>query len=92
MVDYAHSNYQVQSPMPVHPETYDREDVAIFAKGPMAHLLHGIQSRTTFPHVMAYMAYISANHDHCALASLAGGASPGPLLVQLALLPLGILF
>ena len=92
MVDYAHSNYQVQSPVPLSHETYDRKDVVTFTKGPMAYLLHGIQSRTTFLHVIAHVACISANYDHCALASLAGSPSPGPLFLQLALLPLGMLF
>lgn len=64
----------MQSPVPLYHETSDRADVAVFAKGPMAYLLHGIQSRTTFPHAMAYVAYSSANHDHCGLASSAAFA------------------
>ena len=88
----AHNNYQAQSAVPLRHETHGGEDVAVFAKGPMAHLLHGVHEQNYIPHVMAYAACIGANHDHCASASSSGGPSPGPLLALLALLPLGSLF
>lgn len=78
--------------MPLRHETHGGEDVAIFARGPMAHLLHGVHEQNYIPHVMAYAACIGANRDHCASASSSGSPSPGPLLLLLALLPLGILF
>ncbi|XP_072831280.1 alkaline phosphatase, tissue-nonspecific isozyme isoform X2 [Vicugna pacos] len=92
MVDYAHNNYQAQSAVPLRHETHGGEDVAVFAKGPMAHLLHGVHEQNYIPHVMAYAACIGANRDHCASASSSGSPSPGPLPLLLALLPLGILF
>ena len=88
----AHNNYQVQSAVPLRHETHGGEDVAVFAKGPMAHLLHGVHEQNYIPHVMAYAACIGANRDHCASASSSGSPSPGPLLLLLALLPLGSLF
>ncbi|XP_011356324.1 alkaline phosphatase, tissue-nonspecific isozyme [Pteropus vampyrus] len=92
MVDYAHNNYQAQSAVPLRHETHGGEDVAVFAKGPMAHLLHGVHEQNYIPHVMAYAACIGANRDHCASVSSLGSSSPGSLLLPLALLPLGILF
>lgn len=88
----AHSNYQAQSAVPLRYETHGGEDVAVFAKGPMAHLLHGVHEQNYIAHVMAYAACVGANQDHCASASSAGGPSPGPLLLLLTLLPLGTLF
>lgn len=78
--------------MPLRHETHGGEDVAVFAKGPMAHLLHGVHEQNYIPHVMAYAACIGANRDHCASVSSTGSSSPGSLLLLLALLPLGILF
>ncbi|MBZ3882031.1 Alkaline phosphatase, tissue-nonspecific isozyme [Sciurus carolinensis] len=92
MVDYAHNNYQAQSAVPLRHETHGGEDVAVFAKGPMAHLLHGVHEQNYIPHVMAYAACIGANLDHCAQVSSAGSPPPGPLLLPLVLLPLSILF
>ncbi|XP_072465312.1 alkaline phosphatase, tissue-nonspecific isozyme [Notamacropus eugenii] len=70
-VDYAHDNYQAQSAVPLRHETHGGEDVAVFAKGPMAHLLHGVHEQNYIPHVMAYAACIGANKDHCKLPSSA---------------------
>uniref|UniRef100_G1SLU6 Alkaline phosphatase n=1 Tax=Oryctolagus cuniculus TaxID=9986 RepID=G1SLU6_RABIT len=92
MVDYAHNNYQAQSAVPLRHETHGGEDVAVFAKGPMAHLLHGVHEQNYIPHVMAYAACIGANLDHCAWASSAGSLAPGALLLPLTLLPLSVLF
>ncbi|XP_062049129.1 alkaline phosphatase, tissue-nonspecific isozyme isoform X2 [Lepus europaeus] len=92
MVDYAHNNYQAQSAVPLRHETHGGEDVAVFAKGPMAHLLHGVHEQNYIPHVMAYAACIGANLDHCARASSAGSLAPGALLLLLTLLPLSVLF
>lgn len=88
----AHNNYQAQSAVPLRHETHGGEDVAVFAKGPMAHLLHGVHEQNYIPHVMAYAACIGANRDHCASASSSSSPAPGPLLLLLALLPLGSLF
>uniref|UniRef100_A0A4W3GU41 Alkaline phosphatase n=1 Tax=Callorhinchus milii TaxID=7868 RepID=A0A4W3GU41_CALMI len=59
------SNYLAQSAVPLKQETHGGEDVAIFAKGPMAHLFHGVHEQNYIAHVMAYAACIGQNKEHC---------------------------
>ncbi|XP_036387719.1 alkaline phosphatase, tissue-nonspecific isozyme [Megalops cyprinoides] len=68
-VDYEHNNYQAQSAVPLRMETHGGEDVAVFSRGPMAHLLHGVQEQNYIPHVMAYAACIGQNTHHCQSAN-----------------------
>ncbi|XP_040285948.1 intestinal-type alkaline phosphatase-like [Bufo bufo] len=49
-------NYMQQAAVPLDSETHGGEDVAIFAKGPMAHLFHSVHEETYVAHVMAYAA------------------------------------
>ncbi|XP_049658394.1 intestinal-type alkaline phosphatase-like [Accipiter gentilis] len=49
-------NYLQQAAVPLSSETHGGEDVAILAKGPMAHLFHGVQEQTYVAHAMAYAA------------------------------------
>ena len=48
-------------------ETHGGDDVAIFARGPMAHLFHTTHEQNFIAHVMAYSACIGpyANDDNC---------------------------
>ncbi|KAM4704097.1 alkaline phosphatase-like [Rhinophrynus dorsalis] len=64
-VDTANADYHAQSAVPLAKETHGGEDVAVFAKGPMSHLLHGTQEQSYIPYVMAYAACIGQNQDHC---------------------------
>lgn len=64
-VDYTQSSYQAQSAVPLRQETHGGEDVAVFAKGPMAHLLHGVHEQNYIPHAMAYASCVGQNLDHC---------------------------
>ncbi|KAG7319058.1 hypothetical protein KOW79_017532 [Hemibagrus wyckioides] len=82
-VDYQENNYQAQAAVPLRMETHGGEDVAIFSKGPMAHLLHGVQEQNYIPHVMAYAACIGQNKDHCSSGS---SSAPSATTVPLALL------
>uniref|UniRef100_A0A8C3HST1 Alkaline phosphatase n=1 Tax=Chrysemys picta bellii TaxID=8478 RepID=A0A8C3HST1_CHRPI len=50
------NGYRQQAAVPLSSETHGGEDVAIMAKGPMAHLFHGVQEQTYVAHVMAYAA------------------------------------
>lgn len=48
--------YMQQAAVPLDAETHGGEDVAIYAKGPMAHLIHGVKEQNYVAHVMAYAA------------------------------------
>lgn len=65
-------------------ETHGGEDVAVFAKGPLAHLLHGVHEQNYIPHVMAYAACIGQNREHC--VSRSGAADLRPVLSSIAAL------
>uniref|UniRef100_A0A8C3A659 Alkaline phosphatase n=2 Tax=Cyclopterus lumpus TaxID=8103 RepID=A0A8C3A659_CYCLU len=83
-VDYQDSNYQAQAAVPLSMETHGGEDVAVFAKGPLAHLLHGVHEQNYIPHVMAYAACIGQNREHCFTSS--GSAVLRPVLSSMATL------
>ncbi|XP_008318967.1 alkaline phosphatase, tissue-nonspecific isozyme [Cynoglossus semilaevis] len=83
-VDYMDNNYQAQSAVPLAMETHGGEDVAVFAKGPMAHLLHGVHEQNYIPHVMAYAACIGQNKDHCMLGN--GAENVRPLIASVVVL------
>ncbi|NWS78818.1 PPBT protein, partial [Crotophaga sulcirostris] len=74
-VDFAHANYQAQSAVPLRQETHGGEDVAVFARGPMAHLLHGVHEQNYIPHAMAYAACIGSNRAHCNAAGRPAASS-----------------
>ncbi|KAJ7993451.1 hypothetical protein DPEC_G00272570 [Dallia pectoralis] len=78
--------YMQQSAVPLDSETHGSEDVAIFAKGPMAHLFHGVQEQSYIAHVMAYAGCISPYTD-CEIPEYEGdhAAAVHPSLVVLVL-------
>ncbi|XP_004701896.1 intestinal-type alkaline phosphatase-like [Echinops telfairi] len=71
--------YKQQSAVPLSSETHGGEDVAMFARGPQAHLVRGVQEQTFVAHVMAFAACLEPYTD-CALtppaATATAGASP----------------
>ncbi|NXG26339.1 PPBI phosphatase, partial [Grallaria varia] len=73
--------YLQQAAVPLDSETHGGEDVAILAKGPMAHLFHGVQEQTYVAHVMAYAACLEPYTD-----CLLGDSAPGTYATLLALL------
>lgn len=75
-INYEDRNYQAQAAVPLSSETHGGEDVAVFAKGPLAHLLHGVNEQNYIPHVMAYAACIGQNRDHCRLSGGTAGLQP----------------
>lgn len=82
----AHADYQAQSAVPLRQETHGGEDVAVFARGPMAHLLHGVHEQNYIPHAMAYAACIGSNRAHCNAAARPAATLLLPFLALLLLL------
>ena len=52
-----------QAAVPLDSETHGGEDVAIYARGPMAHLFHGVKEQNYVAHVMAYAACLPPYKD-----------------------------
>uniref|UniRef100_A0A8C0ZUH4 Alkaline phosphatase n=1 Tax=Castor canadensis TaxID=51338 RepID=A0A8C0ZUH4_CASCN len=53
-VDNGSPTYRQQAAVPLAAETHGGEDVAVFARGPQAHLVHGVQEQSYIAHVMAF--------------------------------------
>ena len=49
----------------VEDETHGGEDVAIYARGPMSHLFHGVQEQNYIAHVLGYASCVGPNQGHC---------------------------
>ncbi|XP_042272901.1 intestinal-type alkaline phosphatase-like [Thunnus maccoyii] len=83
----SNKDYHQQAAVPLDSETHGIEDVAIFAKGPMSHLYHGVQEQSYIAHVMAYAACLEP-YENCELppASHAGSIHPSLLLLLMGLL------
>ncbi|XP_052082884.1 alkaline phosphatase, tissue-nonspecific isozyme-like isoform X1 [Mytilus californianus] len=63
--DLHDKDYVRNSGVPLKSETHGGEDVAIYAQGPMAHLIYGVQEQHYVAHVMAYASCVGQNKDHC---------------------------
>ncbi|KAG3275522.1 intestinal-type alkaline phosphatase 1 [Ictidomys tridecemlineatus] len=77
--------YKQQAAVPLSSETHGGEDVAVFARGPQAHLVHGVQEQNYIAHVMAFAACLEP-YEACGLAPPAGQSSavghcPGATIV-----------
>uniref|UniRef100_A0A5F9C658 Alkaline phosphatase n=1 Tax=Oryctolagus cuniculus TaxID=9986 RepID=A0A5F9C658_RABIT len=55
--------YRQQAAVPLSSETHGGEDVAVFARGPQAHLVHGVQEQSYVAHVMAFAACLEPYTD-----------------------------
>ena len=61
------SNYTYPSLVPIARETHGGDDVAVFAKGPWAHLFSGNYEQNFIPHAIAYAACIGPGLTICNL-------------------------
>ncbi|XP_008836346.1 alkaline phosphatase, germ cell type-like [Nannospalax galili] len=66
--------YRQQAAVPLSSETHGGEDVAIFARGPQAHLVHGVQEQNYVAHIMAFAGCLEPYTD-CHLAPPADDSS-----------------
>ncbi|NXL49115.1 PPBI phosphatase, partial [Podilymbus podiceps] len=82
-------DYLQQAAVPLSSETHGGEDVAILAKGPMAHLFHGVQEQTYVAHAMAYAACLEPYTD-CHQKDSAAGTHAAPLALLLPTLLLAL--
>jgi hypothetical protein len=57
--------YRQTGAVPLTYETHGAEDVAVYARGPMAHLFTGVQEQSYIAHAMAYAACVGRNKEHC---------------------------
>ncbi|XP_065528696.1 intestinal-type alkaline phosphatase-like [Lathamus discolor] len=83
-------DYRQQAAVPLEVETHSGEDVVVLAKGPMAHLFHGVQEQHYIAHAMAYAACLEpyTTEPGCSTARRASRGTlcaPQPLLALLAL-------
>uniref|UniRef100_A0A8C5YN72 Alkaline phosphatase n=1 Tax=Marmota marmota marmota TaxID=9994 RepID=A0A8C5YN72_MARMA len=81
--------YKQQAAVPVSSETHGGEDVAVLARGPQAHLVHGVQEQNYIAHVMAFAACVEP-YEACDLASptlqsICGFSAAAPLSLTLLL-------
>ncbi|XP_036393513.1 alkaline phosphatase-like [Megalops cyprinoides] len=60
------TGYRQQAAVPLTFETHTGEDVAVYARGPWAHLLTGTNDNTYIAHVMAHAACIGPHSSRCA--------------------------
>ena len=51
--------------VPRHEVSHGGEDVAIYARGPMSHLFHGVHEQNYIAHVMRYASCVGDNKGHC---------------------------
>lgn len=64
-IDTTDNSYVYQSSAPMDSETHGGEDVGIYAIGPMAHLIQGVQEQHYIAHAAGYAACIGGNMQHC---------------------------
>ncbi|XP_783443.2 alkaline phosphatase [Strongylocentrotus purpuratus] len=65
--------YLPQAVVPTFLETHGGDDVAIFAIGPMSHLVHGVHEQNYVSHVMQRAACIGYYADNCQPVQAAAG-------------------
>ncbi|KAJ3645658.1 hypothetical protein Zmor_023299 [Zophobas morio] len=63
--DMSNEEYRYPGISPLHMETHGGDDVAIFAKGPWAHLFTGVMEENVIPHLMSYASCVGNGETAC---------------------------
>ena len=58
-------DYVQLAAVPMDSASHSGEDVAVLARGPMAHLFSGVQEQNYIAHAMGYAACVGADLRHC---------------------------
>lgn len=66
-VDTTADDYQQTSAIPLKSETHGGEDVAIYARGPWAHLIHGVHEQHYIYHVMSLASCVGTQKNKCSV-------------------------
>lgn len=66
-VDTTADLYQQTSAIPLKSETHAGEDVAIYARGPWAHLIHGVHEQHYIYHVMSLASCVGTQKKKCSV-------------------------
>ena len=69
----AANDYQQISTLPMDSETHSGEDVPIYSRGPMAHLLTGVIEQNVIAYVMAHAACVGDTGVQCKQGRLSTG-------------------
>ncbi|XP_033724682.1 alkaline phosphatase, tissue-nonspecific isozyme-like [Pecten maximus] len=64
-IDTTHKDYLQVAAAPRESETHGGEDVSIYARGPMSHLIHGVHEQHYIAHVITYAACVGENSQRC---------------------------
>ncbi|KAM3616456.1 uncharacterized protein V6R79_018320 [Siganus canaliculatus] len=64
-VDTKSMDYLQLAAVPLDQTSHSGEDVAVLARGPMAHLFQGVQEQNYIAHAMAYAACVGTDLRHC---------------------------
>ncbi|KAM6152771.1 intestinal-type alkaline phosphatase-like [Erethizon dorsatum] len=71
--------YQQQAAVPLASETHGGEDVAVFARGRQAHLMHGVQEQSFIAHLMAFAGCLEPYTDCDLPQADQSGATDAPM-------------
>ncbi|XP_018327253.1 alkaline phosphatase-like [Agrilus planipennis] len=88
--DLGTKDYEYPGMVLLDSETHGGDDVGIFARGPWAHLLTGVNEQNVIPHVMAYASCIGNGRTVCSLnkSSLSSSSVTNQFFILAILLPL----